>query len=184
MYSAERKSESPESKVLKSVGAILMTTNNKLQTTNSPRGFTVLEILIVISILGILMAVVVPSFTTFRSNSILNTETQEILTIVNKARISSMSSRGDLQYGIRFEATRIVLFSVPYSEGASTNEVHIFNPALTLSPITINGGGSDVLFIKFIGSTNQNATTTLSIIGSTSASSTVIIRPSGVATIK
>ncbi len=161
-----------------------MTTNYKLQTTNYTHGFTILEILIVISILGLLMAVTVPSFLTFKRNSLLNTETQEILTIVNRARLSSMSSRGDLQYGVHFEATRIVLFQGgTYSEGASTNEVHIFNHALTLNPITINGGGSDVLFLKFMGTTNQNATTTLRVVGSTTASSTIIVRPSGVATI-
>ncbi len=142
-----------------------------------------LEILIVISILGLIMAVVIPSFLSFKRSSFLNIETQEILTTVNRARMSSMASRGDLQYGVRFEATRITLFSVPYVYGASTNEVYVFNPAIILSTITINGGGSDILFQKLTGSTNQNATTTLRVVGSTTASSTIIVRPSGVATI-
>ncbi len=150
----------------------------------SSSGFTILELLIVISILGVLVAVVVPSLMTFRRSSVLNTETQEILTMVNRARTSSMSSRGDLQYGIHFEATRMVLFQGGvYSDVASTNEVHIFDPLLTLGTITINGGGSVVLFQKFTGTTNQNATTTLRVVGSATASSTVIVRPSGVATI-
>ncbi len=160
-----------------------MTTNYKLPTTNSSRGVTALELLMVIAILGVLSAVVVPSFLNFRRSSILNTETLQLVTLINKARLSSMSSKGDTQYGIHFEATKAVLFQgVTYSVTASTNEVHVFDSALTLSLITINGGGADVVFQKITGATTQNATTTLGVIGSTTASSTVVVRPTGVAT--
>ncbi len=162
-----------------------MTTNHQIITVKFSRGVTALELLVVIAILGILSAVIVPSFLNFRRNSILNTETLQVVTLINKARLSSMSSKGDTQYGIHFEATQAVLFQgTTYSSIASTNEVYVFNTALTLSPITINGGGADVVFQKITGATNQNSTTTLSIIGSTTASSTVIIRPTGVASTK
>lgn len=147
------------------------------------RGFTALELLIVIAILGILLATIVPSFLNFRRYSILNTETQELVTIINRARLLSVSSKNDQQFGVHLDAGNVVLFQgATYTAGTSTNEAHSFNPALTLSPITINGGGADVLFEKVTGATAQNATTTLLVIGTT-ASTTVIIRPTGVVTI-
>ncbi len=149
------------------------------------RGVTLLELVIVMAILGVLTATVVPSFLSFRRNSILNTETLQIVTLINKARLSSMSSKGDQQYGIHFEATKVVLFQgITYSEAASTNEVHVFNAALRLSPITVNGGGSSTVFQKITGATYQNATTTLGVIGSTTASSTIVVRSTGVATMR
>lgn len=150
----------------------------------SPRGYTALELLIVIAIIGVLMAVVVPSFMTFRRNSLLNTDTMNLVTLINRARLSSVSSKNDNQYGIHLEAGKAVLFAGPtYSAGASTNETHTFDAALTLSSIVVNGGGSDVLFEKVTGATSQNATTTLLVTGTTS-STTVLVYPTGVATIK
>ncbi len=149
----------------------------------SHRGVTALELLIVIAILGVLVSVVVPSFLNFRRSSILNTETLQMVTLINKARLSSISSKGDQQYGVHFEATKIVFFQgTTYVAGAGTNEEHVFDQALTLTSIIVNGGGSDTVFQKITGSTAQNATTTLRVVGSTTASSTIVVRPTGVAT--
>lgn len=148
------------------------------------RGITALELLIVVSILVLLTAVVISPFLKFRQQSVLNTETQDMLSFVNKARLSAMSSKGDTQYGLHFQADRLVLFQgATYDPNATTNETHLFDSAITLGSITVNGGGADVLFERVTGATDQNATTTLRVIADTTASSTIIIRPSGVATL-
>lgn len=147
------------------------------------RGFTLIELLIILVIMGALLAAIVPPFLNFQRTSALNTETQEILTIVSEARLSAMSSKEDVQYGVHFEAGKVVLFKgATYSVGASGNKEHLFNTTLTLSPIVVNGGGADVVFQKVTGATTQNATTTLVVVGNTAASSTIIIYPTGVAT--
>lgn len=149
----------------------------------STRGFSALELIIVMAILVVLLASIVPSFLNFRRSSVLNTETQELVTVINRARLLSVSSKNDQQFGVHFEAGKVVLFQgATYSAGAATNEEHAFNSMLTLSTITINGGGSELLFEKVTGATSQNATTTLLVAGTT-ASTTVVIRPTGVATI-
>ena len=146
-------------------------------------GFTALEVLIVIAILGVLLATIVPSFLSFRQKSILNTETMELITTISRARLLSISSKNDQQFGVHFESGKVVLFQgITYTTGASTNEEHIFDPALTLSSIAVNGGGSEVVFQKVTGATTQNATTTLLVTGTT-ASTTVVVRQSGVTTI-
>lgn len=147
------------------------------------RGFTALEILIVIAIIGILTATIMPSFMNFRRNSMLNTDTMNLITLINRARLLSVSSKDDEQYGIHLEPSKAVLFKgVTYSAGAPTNETHEFSTGLTLSSFAINGGGSEVLFDKVTGATTQNATTTLLVTGTTS-STTVLILQTGVATI-
>lgn len=150
---------------------------------STQKGFTALELLIVIAIMGVILATILPSFTNFRRSSLLNTESQELISIINRARILSVSSKYDDQFGVHFEAGKVVLFQGDtYSPGATTNEEHVFNTALTLSPVVINGGGSELLFEKITGATNQNATTTLLVVGTTS-STTVLVLPTGIVTI-
>lgn len=147
------------------------------------RGFTALELIIVIAILAILLATILPSFTNFRRNSMLNTDTMNLVTLINRARLLSVSSKDDEQYGIHLESSKAVLFKgATYSASEPTNETHIFSTGLALSSIAINGGGSEVLFEKVTGATTQNATTTLLVTGTTS-STTVLILPTGIATI-
>ena len=156
----------------------------KMSLPNSaPRGFSALELVIVTAILALLLATIVPSFMNFRRNSILNTETQELVTVINRARLLSVSAKNDQQFGVHFESGKVVLFQGgTYSVGATTNETHSFNPLVILSPIVINGGGSELLFEKVTGATSQNATTTLLVVGTTS-STTIVVLPTGVATI-
>lgn len=154
-----------------------------MKKSKASSGFTALELLIVIAIMAILLAVIVPSFLNFRRSSLLNTETQQLVTMINRARLLSVSSKNDDRFGIHLEAGKVVLFQgATYATSSPTNEVHAFDPALTLSSVAINGGGSELLFEKVTGATSQNATTTLLVTGTT-ASTTVLVLPTGVVTI-
>ena len=147
-------------------------------------GFTLLEIVIVVSLLALLLNIALPSFTSFRRNSLLNTETMELITLVNRARILSVSSKNDQQFGVHLETSKAVLFQGgTYDAAATTNETRIFGEGITLSSITVNPSGSDIIFDKVTGSTVNNATTTFLVTGTT-ASTTIIVYPTGIATIK
>ena len=152
-------------------------TNNK-----HSRGFTMIEMLVVIVIMSVLASVILPSLLNFRRSSLLNTETQEVVTLVNRARLLSVSSKNDERFGVHFEPSKLVLFQgATYTDGVATNEEHYFDSAIS-SATSINGGGSEILFAKVTGAASQTATTTLLFTGTT-ASSTVLIRKSGVVTI-
>lgn len=147
-------------------------------------GFTIIEFLIAFAIMGALLAAILPSFISFRRSSALNTETEELLTVINRARVLSVSSKNDQQFGIHFETNRVVLFQGPtYSAVDPANEIHTLNSLLALSGTTINGGGSEVLFQKVTGATSQNATTTL-VVSGTTASTTILVFPTGIATVQ
>jgi len=149
---------------------------------SSPRGFTLLEIIIAIAIMALILATVIPSLMTFRRSSILNTETQELITLANRARLLAVSSKNDQQFGVHFESGKAVLFvGATYTAGVPTNEEHIFDQSVTASTV-LSGGGSEVLFAKVTGEASRVATTTLLINGTTS-STTVLILKTGVVTI-
>ncbi|MEK7538649.1 MAG: prepilin-type N-terminal cleavage/methylation domain-containing protein [Patescibacteria group bacterium] len=145
------------------------------------RGFTLLELVIVAGIIGIIASVITLPFLTFRQQTLLGVGAEDIVTTLNKARLGTMASKGGLQYGVHLQDDRIVLFQgASYSSTAVTNEVRLLDSHLTLSSIVVNGGGSDILFDFFTGATSNNATTTLSVVGRPQASSTIVVRPSGV----
>lgn len=146
------------------------------------KGFTLVEMLIVVAIMAIILASVLPSLLSFRRSSMLNVETQEVITLINRARMLAVSSKNDQQFGVHFEAGKVVIFQgTTYTAGASTNEERVLNSALTGST-TVSGGGADILFAKVTGAADKVATTTLLIVGTT-ASTTILIRPSGVVTL-
>lgn len=147
-------------------------------------GYTFVELIVVIAILGILMAIIIPSFAGFRQSSALNGDTMNLITLINRARLLSVADKGDVQYGIHLEAGKVVLYQgSTYSSGASTNESYPFSSGITLSNLVINGGGSEILFAKVTGATTQAATMTLLSAGN-SASTTIAVLPVGVATIQ
>lgn len=144
-------------------------------------GFTAIEILIVVSIIGVIMMIIIPPFSNFRKTSLVKTETQDIVSFVNKARLSSMSSKNDLEYGVHFDSNAVVIYSTPvYAAGDSTNETRTLNSQLNFNSTLVEGGGNDVVFKKVTGATNKYATTTLKFVGNTATSTTLVIRPSGV----
>lgn len=146
--------------------------------------FTVIELIIVVAILGVLMTIITSSFANFHRNSILNTEAINLVTLINKARVLSISAKNDTQYGVHLESGKAVLFEGgAYSPSSSTNETHIFETGLTLSNITVQGGGTEIVFNKITGSTSNSATTTLLITGTT-ASTTVVVMGTGVVSIR
>lgn len=153
---------------------------NKQSTT---RGFTALELAIVIAIVAVLAAIVISSFATFRKTVAINTETEDTASFINRARANTISSKNDQQFGIHFQSDRLVMFQgTTYSAGAGTNETHLLNSSVAATT-TVEGGGVDMVFQKVTGVTTQNATTTLSVVGG-AASSTIIIYPTGIISVQ
>jgi prepilin-type N-terminal cleavage/methylation domain-containing protein len=145
------------------------------------RGFTITELIIVFAILGFVMAITIPSLSKFRQNSALNADSMNLVTLANRARLLSVSDKGDKQFGIHLETSKVVLYQDQgsgYSAGASTNETYTLS-----SGITLTGTASEVLFAKVTGAASTAATSTLLVTGTT-ASTTILIYPTGIITIK
>ncbi len=144
------------------------------------RGFTAIEILLVVVIMTILSTIVISTFISFRKNQSLQRDTELIVETLNQARNQTISSKNLVEYGVHFASTSITIFTgATYSAGASGNQVYNLNPADTIITLGLNGGGSSVVFKRLTGETSQNGTVVVSSSG-LSQTKTVTIYGTGV----
>jgi prepilin-type N-terminal cleavage/methylation domain-containing protein len=144
------------------------------------RGFTMVELLIVVAIAILLSAVVFSSLLSFRKNQALEKDTELVVQLLNQARSQTLSSKGATVYGVHFASSQVILFSgSTYAAAASGNQAFDLTSTDTILTITLTGGGSDVLFQRLTGETTQNGTIVISSSG-ISRTKTVTIYRTGV----
>ncbi len=122
-------------------------------------GFTLMELVVGISILIIIMAFAVFSFSGIKNSQALKNSAQDTVSSINKARAESFASVSSSAYGVHFQSDKVVVFKgTAYSVGNSSNEtVNILSPA-TISSISLSGGGSDVYFNRLTGVPSKTGT--------------------------
>ncbi|MBA3550755.1 prepilin-type N-terminal cleavage/methylation domain-containing protein [Patescibacteria group bacterium] len=144
------------------------------------KGFTLIEILIVISIIGIISTILMTSFSLFNKSEALDKDTDAVVESLEGARSLTLSSQNASQYGVHFGTSKITIFTgTSYTESASTNRDVVLSPTDTILTISLTGGGSDVVFKRLTGETTQNGTVIISS-PSTSKTRTVTIYKTGV----
>jgi prepilin-type N-terminal cleavage/methylation domain-containing protein len=130
------------------------------------KGFSVIEILVVVAIIAIISGIVLTSFSSLNKNQALLTETDTILSMLDRARNRSVSSESATEYGLHFASSSVVLFvGKTYPAGSSTNETENINSRLTVSSINLTGGASDLYFKRISGKASATGTVVLSIAG-------------------
>ena len=142
------------------------------------RGFTIIEILISVSILLLLIGIIVPSFSSFRRMVVVRTAVENTSALLERARIETTASYGASQYGVHFESDRVVYFKGgTYSASDPDNETYELDQTLSISTIDLNGGGDDVVFSRLTGATDAYGT--LTFMTTDNASTTINIYQSG-----
>jgi prepilin-type N-terminal cleavage/methylation domain-containing protein len=145
------------------------------------KGFTILEIIISLTIFLILAIIVVSSFSSFRNNQELTNAVQETINLLNLARSKTLSSEGSSQYGVHFESSRIVLFKgVSFSESNPDNNVAVFSSLIEISAINLNGEGNNLVFQRLTGKTDNYGTITLGIKSDVSKTKIIDIKNTGI----
>jgi prepilin-type N-terminal cleavage/methylation domain-containing protein len=148
------------------------------------KGFTLIEIILVISVAVLLAGVMVFPLTKFRDNKLLISTSEVIYSVLNEARSNTTAAKNDFQYGIHFESNSATLFrGTTYSAGDANNEKINLQNVITLSQISLNGGGSDVLFNRLTGSTNNFGSLKVQLTKDSSVFRTINIEKTGVVTI-
>lgn len=149
-------------------------------TIKHKRGFTIVELLVVISLFMLISSIVMAPLAAFRNGQILTLEAENIMSLLTQARSDTLASKFDSQYGVHFEATRIMLF-----KGTTFTEPHVdnievtFDTRVTLSGIVLSGGGSDIVFTRLIGKTTQDGTLTLSLPDNASTTRAITVYSTG-----
>lgn len=143
-------------------------------------GFTLIEFLVVVAISSSLVFLTFNSFVVLNKSQALEEQSQSAVTLLEKARSLSLSSKSDSNYGVRFETTRMVLFKGnSYTAGISSNEIENLNSLVTISNISLSGGVSDVIFSRLNGVVSATGTVRFSLKSNSSSSSTITIFKSG-----
>jgi len=148
---------------------------------NFKKGFTVIELLIVIAVLGIILSIVLPQFSKIKENQVLKNGVADVLSSINKARSQTLSSLNSSEYGVHFQSDRVIIFKgTSFDSGAGDNEtINIISPA-TISTITILGGGEDIYFNRLSGTPS---TTGSVVVSSANFSKTIVISATGTASV-
>jgi len=114
-----------------------------LKKSNVKRGFTLVEVMIVIGVLGIITGLAIPFYQSFQISSALDNAGQEITQALRTAQSRAMSSQGLSSHGVHFDINRFVVFKGDiYSPVDPDNE--FFEVANTVD-IT-SSGSSNIVF--------------------------------------
>ena len=117
------------------------------------KGFTVIEILITLAILGILLAIVLPSLSNMRTSQAAQTHVEHIDTFFSEARTRTVSSQNLSRHGVNLSSSRIVLFEgETYSTGDPFITEFRFEPGFSIHEVSV-GGGWNVVFDRLTGGT-------------------------------
>ena len=139
------------------------------------KGFTLLEIILVVLIMSIIAVIIVRSLSLFNRNISLKSDVAKIASLVYKARTDTLADRGGMQYGIHFESGKVVLFQgSSYSSGAATNQNYSLNRSVSISAISLTGGGNEVIFQKLTGVTAEPGSITISSNGAGTGAGTTV----------
>ncbi len=114
-------------------------TQNRI-TTRSPRGFTLVEILIVVIVLGILASVVVPQFSNASQDSragSLKEQLHTLRTAISTYHLEHMDSWPDLSGGWTPLLTQT-------NARGGTGGGPVFGPYITNAPVNAVSGGSRI----------------------------------------
>jgi prepilin-type N-terminal cleavage/methylation domain-containing protein len=146
-------------------------------------GFSFLEMIIVIAIIGILLAIVAPSFSNFRNRQVVRNTTEDIVALLNKARTNTLLSKNSTYYSVHLSTTSATLFTGgTYDASSSSNEVITFDTLVTVpsASVSLNGGGSDVTFDRLTGDTSQYGTIQIKLVSDSNVKKTITINKLGI----
>jgi Tfp pilus assembly protein FimT len=148
------------------------------------RGITLVEIMVIIAVIGILSAVVTSQFFAVKRLQVLKNAGEDIVAGIHKAKSQTLASLYSDNYGVHFQADKIVIFrGTVYNSGDPNNEnIDIVSPA-TVSSITLSGGGSELYFNRLSGMPNKTGTVGISLTSDPSINKTITISATGSASL-
>lgn len=141
----------------------------------SKKAFSIVEILIVISIVAILTSMTFYFFNNIGSNQSLDTTTVSVISILDEAKSNAISSKDASNYGVRIFNDKLVSFKNNYG---TDNKEFVISKLLIVS--TSTGIGSDIIFTNLYGDTNASGTITISILDDLSDSDVIRVYKTGI----
>lgn len=149
------------------------------------KGFSLIEIIAVLAIGGILVSVVLFSFSSFRNSKIIDVSADQVLSVINEARVKSVSSEDYSRFGVHFEVGKAVFFKGDSYSGQNSANVEMeLSPLAEISDIYFNGGGSDIVFQKLTGKTGNYGSLRVRLKSDNSKYKTISVKSTGIVNIQ
>lgn len=118
-----------------------------LKKSNNNRGFTLLEVLLSVAIIGILAGLSIPVFRTMLTKNDLDIATVTTAQTLRRAQILSQAVDGDTSWGLKVQSGNITLFKGTSFATRDNNFDETFE-----MPNTIGMSGTiEIVFAKFTG---------------------------------
>lgn len=169
-------------KYLKSTNTITKTIKAKSRLV---KGFTLLEIILVLGLMIIISVISVKSFFTLREKHSIQKDADSIVSIIEKTKNLSSNRKNDSAYGIKFSSSSVIAYSgSSYETGNKISEYNL-EKTVTISNISLYTSSgiiqTEIDFAKITG--NPNATGTI-MLSSPSYSRIVTIYGTGIIEVK
>ena len=149
------------------------------------RGFSLIEMMAVIAIGAVLVAGIVVSFSSFRNSKTVDISADGILSVINEARVKTVSSEDYSRFGVHLEASRAVLFKGDiFAEPNSSNIETLLSPLVEISDISLNGGGADIVFQKLTGKTGNYGSLRVRLKSDNNKYKTISVKATGISNIQ
>jgi len=146
------------------------------------RGFTVLEVAVVVGIIGVLATISMATFSSMQYRNALRIATEDVLLTLRSARTQTLASRNDTVYGVRIESSRITRFTgSTYTASSSANLVQNFAGSVQAS-LSLSASTSNIVFARLTGEASATGTILLTDTRS-GATSSVSIEKTGLITV-
>lgn len=143
------------------------------------KGFTLIEILIAVSVVAILGTMSIVSFRSSRNVRDMTTSAQNALSVIRLAQSKTLAGENDSAWGVHLESNQITLFEGDSYASAISTQDYPFPPSIEITSIALNGGGSDIIFKRITGQTDTDGTFVVDVIGSPDNSFSITIDTSG-----
>lgn len=154
------------------------------QFFNGLKGFTLVEILIVIVILAILIVIAIPTFRSFRVETDLNNSIDQVINTLRRAQSKTLASEEANQWGVYFSTSSLphqyILFQGENyaSRVTSSDESYNLPESVEIHEVDL-AGEAEVVFDRLIGSTSQSGSISLRLKADPTKSQTVYVENSG-----
>ncbi|HTK33207.1 MAG TPA: GspH/FimT family pseudopilin [Candidatus Paceibacterota bacterium] len=150
-----------------------------MQRPSTTAGFTLIEILLVIAIAGILLSIGTYWYNTARSNAIVSTTTDSIVSALEQARSNAISGKNGASFGVKFNSDSYVTFmGSAYSTSSASNSTTTIDSGATLTN-TITDPNDAIVFTRLTGATNSTATVTVMEIANPARKKNIVVESLG-----
>lgn len=136
-----------------------------MKSNKTNRGYTLIEIVVVMAITVVILSVVINSFFNLAKNQALNNDYLSVTSLIDQAKSLSINSKSASQYGMYFSSSTVVLFKGPnYISTSPANQSYILNSRVNISVINLSGSSTDqVVFDRLTGYASASGTVAISL---------------------